>query len=86
MIESSRGIELGPPKTAESARTITLPPFLIRLLRAHLDRHDHPHVFAPHAGSRTGAATSAAARCARPPTAPGTGRAAGARWNRSNPG
>ena len=34
MIESSRGIELGPPKTAESARTITLPSFLIRLLRA----------------------------------------------------
>ena len=34
MIESSRGIELGPPKTAESARTITLPPFLVALLRA----------------------------------------------------
>jgi integrase len=31
MIESSRGLELGPPKTAESARTITLPPFLIPL-------------------------------------------------------
>src|SRR3954454_4739315 len=50
MIESSRGIELGPPKTAESARTITLPPFLIRLLRAQLDRHDHPHVFTSHRG------------------------------------
>ena len=25
LIESSRGVELGPPKTAESARTITLP-------------------------------------------------------------
>lgn len=37
--------ELGPPKTPESARTITLPPFLIPLLRAHLDTHDHPHVF-----------------------------------------
>ncbi|WP_033440857.1 tyrosine-type recombinase/integrase [Saccharothrix sp. NRRL B-16314] len=37
--------ELGPPKTAESARTITLPPFLIPLLRRHLDSHDHPHVF-----------------------------------------
>ena len=45
MIESSRGIELGPPKTAESARTITLPPFLIPLLRAHLDTHAHSHVF-----------------------------------------
>ncbi|GLY69717.1 DMT family permease [Amycolatopsis taiwanensis] len=38
-------LELGPPKTAESARTITLPPFLIDLLRVHLDSHDHPHVF-----------------------------------------
>lgn len=37
--------ELGPPKTPESARTITLPPFLVPLLRAHLDTHDHPHVF-----------------------------------------
>ena len=35
--ESSRGLALGPPKTAESARTITLPPFLVGLLRAHLD-------------------------------------------------
>ena len=50
MIESSRGIELGPPKTAESVRTITLPPFLIRLLQAHLARHDHPHVFTSHRG------------------------------------
>lgn len=38
-------LELGPPKTAESARTITLPPFLIDLLRHHLGTHDHPHVF-----------------------------------------
>ncbi|MFI0467137.1 hypothetical protein ACH347_23905 [Saccharopolyspora sp. 5N102] len=36
---------LGPPKTAESARTITLPPFLTDLLRHHLDTHNHPHVF-----------------------------------------
>ena len=50
MIESTRGIALGPPKTAESARTITLPPFLIRLLRADLTRHDHPHVFTSHRG------------------------------------
>ena len=45
-IESSRGLELGPPKTAESARTITLPPFLVELLRAHLATHDHRFVFA----------------------------------------
>jgi integrase len=38
-------LELGPPKTAESARAITLPPFLIDLLRTYLDTHDHPHVF-----------------------------------------
>jgi integrase len=37
--------ELGPPKTAESARIIQLPPFLIPLLRTHLDSHDHPHMF-----------------------------------------
>jgi integrase len=36
---------LGPPKTAESARTITLPPFLTQLLGNHLENHDHPHVF-----------------------------------------
>jgi integrase len=43
--ESSQGLHLGPPKTVESARTIALPPFLVELLRAHLDTHDHPHVF-----------------------------------------
>lgn len=43
--ESSRGLELGPPKTAESARTIALPAFLVELLRAHLDTDDHHHVF-----------------------------------------
>lgn len=43
--ESSRGLELGPPKTAESARTISLPAFLVELLRAHLASHDHRHVF-----------------------------------------
>jgi integrase len=43
--ESSRGLELGPPKTAESARTIALPAFLVDLLDAHLATHQHPHVF-----------------------------------------
>ncbi|MGC7101618.1 tyrosine-type recombinase/integrase [Amycolatopsis lurida] len=37
--------ELGPPKTAESARTVSLPPFLVVLLRAHLESHNHSHVF-----------------------------------------
>jgi integrase len=36
---------LGPPKTAESARTITLPPFLVVALVRHLQSHRHPHVF-----------------------------------------
>lgn len=36
---------LGPPKTAESARTISLPPFLTALLGAHLASHTHRHVF-----------------------------------------
>ncbi len=38
-------LSLGPPKTAESARTIRLPPFLTELLRNHLQQHTHPHVF-----------------------------------------
>lgn len=36
---------LGPPKTDESARTVSLPPFLVRLLRTYLETHDHEHVF-----------------------------------------
>jgi integrase len=45
VVESSRGIELAPPKTAESARIITLPPFLVALLRAQLATHDRRFVF-----------------------------------------
>jgi integrase len=33
---SAHGLWLGPPKTPASARTITLPPFLVELLREHL--------------------------------------------------
>lgn len=43
--ETSRGLQLGPPKTAESVREISLPPFLVVLLDAHLHSHDHEHVF-----------------------------------------
>jgi integrase len=50
MIECSRGVELGPPKTTESARTITLPPFLTDLLRAHLDTHTQRFVFVTPTG------------------------------------
>jgi integrase len=38
-------LELGPPKTPAAVRDILLPPFLIELLRAQLDSHDHDHVF-----------------------------------------
>ncbi|WP_432850614.1 tyrosine-type recombinase/integrase [Amycolatopsis sp. CA-161197] len=36
---------LGPPKTNSSVREVSLPPFLVRLLRAHLATHAHRHVF-----------------------------------------
>jgi integrase len=44
--ESAGGqLWLGPPKTDASIRTITLPPFLVALLRRHLAQHPHQHVF-----------------------------------------
>lgn len=43
--DSTGKLWLGPPKTEESARTVSLPPFLVRLLRAHLATHHHQHVF-----------------------------------------
>ncbi|MFI9388439.1 hypothetical protein [Kutzneria sp. NPDC052558] len=50
--ESAAGkLWLGPPKTDESARTISLPPFLVRLLRAHLATHHHLHVFTTSDGA-----------------------------------
>lgn len=38
-------LTLGPPKTPAAIRTIAIPPFLVDLLRDHLDSHDHEHVF-----------------------------------------
>jgi integrase len=38
-------LTLGPPKTASSARTFTLPPFLVDMWRYLLELHDHPHIF-----------------------------------------
>jgi integrase len=43
--EGAHGLWLGPPKTPASARTITLPPFLIGLLRDYLDDQDSDIVF-----------------------------------------
>jgi integrase len=40
--ESGTEVWLTAPK---AERTIPLPPFLVRLLRAHVTTHDHPHVF-----------------------------------------
>ncbi|MGX7829029.1 tyrosine-type recombinase/integrase [Actinokineospora sp. 24-640] len=45
LLEIDGKFQLGPPKTAESARTVSLPPFLTQLLRHHLTTHHHPHVF-----------------------------------------
>src|SRR5579859_5696686 len=41
---------LGPPKTADSARDVHLPPFLIQLLQQVLDGHDYEQVFAGSLG------------------------------------
>ncbi len=38
-------LTLGSPKTPAAVREILLPPFLIELLRTHLDSHTHDHVF-----------------------------------------
>ncbi len=42
---------LGPPKTAASARTIALPPFLTALLRRHLATHPFEFVFTTPSGT-----------------------------------
>ncbi|NGY65342.1 hypothetical protein G7043_41260 [Lentzea sp. NEAU-D13] len=47
---TTRGGTAG-PKTASSARTITLPPFLITMLRKHLERHDNEFVFTAEGGT-----------------------------------
>jgi integrase len=50
--ESTHGLWLGPPKTPASARTITLPPFLIDLLREHLSTTPGTFVFTSPLGCR----------------------------------
>lgn len=56
--ESAHTRWLGSPKTASSARTITLPPFLITMLRKHLERHDNEFVFTAEGEHGCGAALS----------------------------
>lgn len=49
--ESTRTRWIGPPKTAASARRIQLPPFLVDLLRTHLDTHPYEYVFTTPSGT-----------------------------------
>lgn len=50
--ESAHGLWLGPPKTPASARTISLPPFLVELLREHLATTNGSFVFTSRLGCR----------------------------------
>jgi integrase len=50
--ESAHELWLGPPKTPASARTITLPPFLLELLRDHLSATTGSFVFTSPLGCR----------------------------------
>jgi integrase len=43
--EISGQLELGPPKTGAGERLVHLPPFLVGMLAAHLDRHPFPYLF-----------------------------------------
>jgi integrase len=49
--ESTRRLWLGPPKTTASVRWVSLPPFLVELLRVHLAGCSGPTVFAAPDGS-----------------------------------
>ena len=49
--ESAHKQWLGTPKTTSSARVVTLPPFLIKLLRDYLKRHDNEFVFTADGGT-----------------------------------
>lgn len=42
---------IGPPKTTASARRIPLPPFLVALLRTHLETHPYEYVFTTPSGT-----------------------------------
>jgi integrase len=61
---------LGPPKTPESARTITLPAFLVEMLARHLDSHQSQFVFLTSEGQHP--RRSNFARRAMRPAADGT--------------
>jgi integrase len=67
--EVNGSLECGPPKTAESARWITLPTFLVELLRNHLATHDHPHAFVTAEGKLFRRPNFSDVPCTRRPTA-----------------
>jgi len=69
---------LGRPKTAHSARTVELPPFLVGLLARHLECHAHPHVFVTRRGEYP--RRSNFARRALHPAADGTLAHSRSRW------
>jgi integrase len=64
---AAHGFWLGPSKTPASARTITLPRFLVELLRDHLATTDSPFVFTTRTAAQSDAAPSTAA-CSDPPS------------------
>ena len=66
---SAAELYLGPPKTADSARDVHLPPFLIDLLTEVLASHDHDIVFPGERGGYHAAPPFAAASGHPPSTA-----------------
>lgn len=67
--ESKHQLWLGPPKTPASARTITLPRFLVGLIQMHLSTTNSDFVFTSPQATRYDAATSTVASSAPPSTA-----------------
>ncbi|WP_432181370.1 tyrosine-type recombinase/integrase [Streptomyces sp. NBC_00063] len=74
----------GPPKTAASVRTVTLPPFLNALLQQDLARHDREHLFTSTKGKLLRRSTFA--RRIWAPASRGTTLTDGTAWPALKPG
>ncbi|MFF1691578.1 MULTISPECIES: tyrosine-type recombinase/integrase [unclassified Streptomyces] len=74
----------GPPKTAASVRTVTLPPFLNALLQQDLARHDRDHLFTSTQGKLLRRSTFA--RRIWAPASRGTTLPDGTTWPALKPG
>ncbi|WP_189491078.1 tyrosine-type recombinase/integrase [Streptomyces antnestii] len=74
----------GPPKTAASVRTVTLPPFLNALLQQDLARHDREHLFTSTKGKLLRRSTFA--RRIWAPASRGTTLPDGTTWPALKPG